>query len=278
MTKKALLIGINYKNTKNELNGCINDIQNIKSFLTTNCDYNLENICVMTDEEKLLPTRANIEDKIKWLVSNNLKGDTLVFYYSGHGSYVRDLNKDETDCKDECIIPLDYEESGEILDDWLFSNMISKISTGISLYCFTDCCHSGTIMDLQYNCKSLCQYKKSDLKNCKNYISTDWTDKYSFSVEASKKVKGNVVLFSGCQDKETSADAYIKSKSQSQGAFTFCLLEILNNNLDKRNKLKKLKLRDILKEVNCRLDINGYDQNSQLSTCRLNGIDKTLDI
>ena len=31
MTKKALLIGINYKNTENELNGCINDIQNIKS-------------------------------------------------------------------------------------------------------------------------------------------------------------------------------------------------------------------------------------------------------
>ena len=31
--KYALLIGINYKNTTNELNGCINDVMNMKKYI-----------------------------------------------------------------------------------------------------------------------------------------------------------------------------------------------------------------------------------------------------
>ena len=46
-TRKALFIGINYKGQKGELRGCINDVHNIKNFLSQN--YQLDEILVLTD-------------------------------------------------------------------------------------------------------------------------------------------------------------------------------------------------------------------------------------
>jgi hypothetical protein len=37
--KRALLIGINYIGSSNQLNGCINDVANIKSFLIQRFDF-----------------------------------------------------------------------------------------------------------------------------------------------------------------------------------------------------------------------------------------------
>jgi len=285
MIKKALLIGINYTGTPNELNGCINDIKNVNSFLTTNCKFSNENIKLLSDDEEnieLKPTRFNIENNINWLTTNILPGDILVFHYSGHGGNTIDRTRDETDGKDETLIPLDYETAGEITDDWLFDNLISKIPKDVSLYCFLDCCHSGTAVDLKHNYQSNCKYKKGILTGFpKVYIKEDWTDAFSYSLERSREIlgRGNICLFSGCQDKETSADAYINRSSQ--GAFTFCLLETLKNNLQQdslRYKNNTLKLRTILKEINCRLDCHGFSQNTQISLNKRENFDTTLNL
>jgi hypothetical protein len=155
-------------------------------------------------------------------------------------------------------------EKGEIADDWLFENMISKIQENINLYCFFDSCHSGTVVDLKYNYKSKCKPK---IKKITNYEASQWSDSFNFEIERSNDVKGNIIMLSGCQDKETSADAFIANKGQ--GAFTFCLIETFKNNLetveDGSVKFKNIKLRNIFKEINCRLDINKFNQNSQLS-------------
>ncbi len=145
MSKKAVIIGINYKDTENALNGCINDAKNYKEHLK-----NFE-IKLMTDESEIKPTKRNIEDSIKWLVENNKFGDCLFFIYSGHGSQIKDKNNDESDGKDEVIIPIDIDKNGFISDDYLFENMVSKIVKGCNLTVITDCCHSGTMIDLKYN-------------------------------------------------------------------------------------------------------------------------------
>ena len=91
--------------------------------------------------------------------------------------------------------------------------------------------------------------------------------------------KRNVYLFSGCQDKETSADATINNSGQ--GAFTYCLLETLKTNLQENTQRFKngtLKLRNILKEINCRLDINGFEQNTQLSLSKKENFESTLNL
>ena len=282
MVKKALLIGINYNGTDAQLNGCINDIKNINTVLTSNCAYQPSNIRVLTEVSGVAPTRANIESNIRWLVDNCLPGDTLFFYYSGHGAFIKDNNGDEADGNDEVIVPLDYQTKGVITDDWLFSNMVEKIPTNVTLWAFTDCCHSGTMIDLKYNYRSMCELKSGQLRNGMTYNPNDWTDKFAFSMERSRDVAGNVYLFSGCQEAEKSADAFIAR--QHQGAFSFCLLELIQSNLTKmsdgtmRFNTGRIKLRNILKEVNCRLDINGYrGQNSQLSMSKQSDLERTFD-
>jgi len=278
MVKKALLIGINYINTSYELNGCINDINNINNFLQTYCEYNSENIHMLTEKEKVLPTKSNIMKHIEWFVSNNVKGDTLFFYYSGHGSNIKDKNKDETDKKDEEIITLD----GELSDDWLYKNLVSRIEKDINMWCFFDSCFSGTVLDLQYNYISKCKYKKGKLKNDIKYNPDEWTTKFSFSEENSLNSIGNVCEFSGCLDKQTSADAYVENLNQ--GAFTFCLLKFLNNHIitlpnnKKRFSGANIKLKDVLKEINALLDINNFEQNSQLSIGKIQDIERYFEI
>lgn len=280
--KKALLVGINYKNTENELYGCINDVNNIKSFLTSQCYYQNDKIKLLTEDEETKPTKDNILLGFDWLLENVVAGDILVFYYSGHGSFVRDTNKDESDLRDEVIVPLDYMENGIIVDDIIMANLIKKVPSNVTLWCFSDSCNSGTVVDLLYNYRSLCSLKRGKRVNNNQYISSDWTDSFNFSIEKSRDVIGNVYLFSGCKDNEYSNDAFIDNKNQ--GAFTFCLLQCLTNRLRTVNENTRfvngtLKLRTMLKEINCRLDIYGFTtQNSQLSMSKRNDIDRTLDL
>ena len=279
MIKKALLIGINYTGSENELKGCINDVKNVRTFLTGNCKFSSSNIKLLSDEESEKPTRANMENNIKWLVTDNLPGDILVLHYSGHGGNIIDRNRDEADGRDETLIPLDFETAGEITDDWLFENLVSKVPKDVTLWCFFDCCHSGTVIDLKHNYQSNCKYRKGSIPENLIYKKEEWTDSFIFSLERSKDVVGNVCLFSGCQDKETSADAFINNTGQ--GAFTYCLLETLKSNLQEntlRYKNGTLKLRSVLKEVNCRLDSKGFTQNTQISLSRKENFETTLNL
>lgn len=269
--KKALLIGINYRNTANELQGCIKDIENVRDFLTQYCDFQPQNITMMSDDTTAcLPTRANIQQQLQLLVQDCIEGDLLILHYSGHGSYIVDRSKDETDRRDEVLVPLDFKTAGFLVDDWLFTNVAQRVPKGVTLYMFCDSCHSGTMLDLKYNYKSRCT-----LKNRRNtpsvYNPADWTDSFTVSLERSRiETQGNVYLLSGSLDPQTAADAFIDNKHQ--GAFTFCLLESLSQNLQtmsdgtqKRFRNGTIKLRNLLKEINCRLQIYNYSQRTQLS-------------
>jgi len=282
MVKRAVLVGINYKGSSAQLSGCINDITHINGILRSNCGYNPANIRVLTEESSISPTRANIESNINWLMTDARPGDTLFFYYSGHGSSMRDSSSDETDGKDEVLIPLDYETKGVITDDWLYNNMVNRVPEGARLWAFTDCCHSGTMIDLKFNFRSLCELRTGKLQRGMVYNSRDWSDRFTMSLERSRDTRGKVCLFSGCQDQETAADAFLANRHQ--GAFSYCLIEMIKNNLVRQSDGTfrfdgtRIKLRNALKEINCRLDINGFTgQNSQLSLSAQQDLENTLD-
>jgi len=273
MVKKAVLIGINYTGTSAQLNGCINDVVHMNEYLTKQCGFSGANIRILTDDPKnaLQPTRRNMEENMKWLVDRCSAGDTLVFHFSGHGTHVKDRNGDETDGRDEALCPLDYEKAGVIIDDWISDNMLAKVPENATLIAFSDCCHSGTMMDLRFNYQSLCEYKKGQVRRGISYEPMDWTDRFSFSLEKAKPIVGDVCLFSGCQDVEKSMDARINGVSQ--GAFTHCLLETLKTRKVGHN------LRDLLKEINCRLDIRGFTgQSSQLSLSKMQLLEGSLTL
>lgn len=54
--KRALLIGINYRETPSELRGCINDVNNVKEFLLTK-GYKEKYITILTDDTEVKPTQ-----------------------------------------------------------------------------------------------------------------------------------------------------------------------------------------------------------------------------
>lgn len=226
MSKIALLIGINYRGTKSELSGCINDINNTKDILKKVYKYEEKNIIVLTDDTIIKPTSNNITIQLYDLAFRTKKEDIKEIWisYSGHGSYVTDTNKDEMDKKDECLVPLDYEKNGLITDDML-NHIFSFIDPKIAVIVVIDACHSETILDLTY------RY----ISGNKNVIENK-----------SNKIKSNVILISGCRDIETSADAYnINNSMKYSGAMTTAFLETLkkfNYKITCWNLLKEMRL------------------------------------
>lgn len=90
--KKALLIGINYTGTENELNGCHNDVENVRDFLVNDRGFSddSKDMVIMTDTPDnegtpFWPSGENILAAFKWLTSYNRDGDILWLSYSGHG-------------------------------------------------------------------------------------------------------------------------------------------------------------------------------------------------
>ncbi len=243
--KKALLIGINYIGTKNELNGCINDIVNIKKYLIES-GYSEDNMLVMTEVAKnpqKIPTKKNIIDGIKWLVENVNEGDQLYMHYSGHGGSIKDFSGDETDGLDEVIFPL----NGYIVDDKLRKILVDKIPRGVSLTCIFDCCHSGTVLDLRYN------YKVDVSKN---------NPKYDIQIDTQyKNTEGEVILLSGCKDDQTSADSY--EKRQFQGAMTYSFLETMKL---LKSEEKDPTYKNLIKNLTKFIKKRGYTQVPQLSS------------
>lgn len=260
--KKALLIGINYIGTRNELGGCINDINNIQKFIIENCDYKEENIKKLTDKTEIKPFYKNIEDSIINLTKDIKAGDTLLFYYSGHGSQIDD-DDDKTNELDQVLVPLDYKKNGFITDTWLFDNLAKVLPKDVTLWCFTDCCHSGTILNLEYN---LVYNRQKNRQKTDLYNEDDWINMYTFYLTNNKiETNGDIFMFSGCLDEQTSVDL------GDRGAFTNVLLETLS-----KCKNNPRKIIDILKELDCRLNIDGHSQIPQLSIGNLDDMHKNL--
>lgn len=147
---RALLIGINYVGTENELQGCHNDVMQMTRFFAAK-GYNEAFMKLLLDDGKHEPpTLANIVNGMSWLVQDAKQGDTLLFHYSGHGTSIADQDGDEDDGLDEALVPMDYARAGLLRDDDIYKILIQRLPEGVKLVCICDCCHSGTIMDLPY--------------------------------------------------------------------------------------------------------------------------------
>lgn len=208
---KALLIGINYFGTKAELRGCINDVHNLHGLLTQNAGWNPQNIRTLTDDGKGggQPTRKNMEENMRWLVADAQPGDVLFFSFSGHGAQQEDPEGAERDGMNETLLPSDFEKKGMITDDQVSNMLVRPLPSGVRLTAVLDCCHSGTGMDLPF---SWSMRSKSWEEETNPFHS-----------------QGDVIMFSGCEDDQTSSD--VKTKyGQAGGAMTMAFTDVLRKN------------------------------------------------
>lgn len=161
-TKRALLIGINYVGAESGvLSGCHNDVHNMVEYIRDVHGFAEENITVLLDDgEHTSPTYENMVNAYRTIVDQAEPGDALFCHYSGHGCGIKDDESEESDGKDEALVPVDYLENGVIRDDDLFEILIKPLKDDVHLMCIMDCCHSGSILDLPYIYKASGEFQE----------------------------------------------------------------------------------------------------------------------
>lgn len=238
--KKALLIGINYKNTEGELRGCVNDVNDLKKMLTSKYDYSPSNVTTVIDSEA---TRKNILKQFTELLRSGKSGETLFVSFSGHGYYWDDIyNKDEIDGKDELIVTVD---NYAIVDDELKNIIDANLKENVTLIALFDNCHSGTILDLPYH------YFKEDKEMIHHSLCKD--------------TKGTVICLSGCRDDQVSMDAYLQG--DFNGALTFHFVEMLTHN-------RSLTWKKLVDSLRSNLELKQFNQVPQITCGRKMDLDQ----
>lgn len=203
--KLALLMGLNYENdARLKLRGCINDTVIIKDILVKDFGYTENDIILLTDNTEIKPTKRNIENELNKILarvrSENIR--ELFISFSGHGASVRDMDRDESDGRDEALVPLDVYTNGIITDDYIHAAFLSKLPSNVNVFSIIDCCHSGTIFDLQYK-----------------YVHHGGSATNGvFVVDNRKRVGAKVLKIGGSRDDQYGADAFLDG--EFKGAMT----------------------------------------------------------
>jgi hypothetical protein len=83
------------------------------------------------------------------------------------------------------------------------------------------------------------------------------------------KTAGEVFCISGCQDEQTSADAFLGG--QASGVVTYLLLNCLNNNSESTYKWKHL-----LKDICCGEKVNRFTQRTALTSGNALNLEDTV--
>lgn len=248
-------------------------------------------------ETDFAPTKKNILAGFRWLIKDAKKGDSLMLHYSGHGGKVKNTDGTEKSGYDQTVIPVDFESAGQIIDDEVHDILCKQLPKGVRLTAIFDCCHSESIMDLPFvynvngnleivendknaaisklvaagtrafldrkNKKALMNFGKEvmavgkgALKGSKDGRSDD------AKVEAAKAntTDADIIMFSGCKDDQTSADATIKG--EASGAMSYALIKTLKN-----HKNQSITYTDLLREMREVLE-GKYTQVPQLSAGR----------
>ena len=256
--RRALLVGINYIGTPYRLFGCINDVVNMGSYLQKVRKY--DSFIIMTDTSTIKPTRSNILSGFRALLQGAKSGDELWFHFSGHGTLVQDASRDEESGKDSCICPIDVARAGFISDDVIRNNLAALVPKGVRLYMVLDACHSGTGCDLRYKYDDDSYLTNRLASLPEKYVPNDWSLRQtSYEFKRYNKTSGEVFCISGCQDEQTSADAFLGG--QASGVVTYLLLNCLNNNSESTYKWKHL-----LKDICCGEKVNRFTQRTALTS------------
>jgi len=225
MTNRALLVGINAYPSPNRLSGCINDIEDMSSYLQSACGFGAGDIQTITDKQA---TTANILAALEAFVASLAPGDRALFHYSGHGAQMPSRTSGEIDGLDEVICPVDFDWSdAHAIRDDDFNRIFAAVPAGVELVWISDSCHSGTLT------KALppfgVTFKERRIlppKRIRDEIAKASSGPKAIAVRPlTPPTKLNVGLISGCRSDQTSADALIDGRYN--GAATYYLLRAL---------------------------------------------------
>jgi hypothetical protein len=225
---KALNIGINkYPDPANWLKGCVNDARDWRAFLA---GRGFSVAPMLLDSQA---TKKNILAAMTKLVRSLQPNETGVITFSGHGTWMPDMNGDEPDGRDEALCPYDMDEDTVVLDDEIHNILLDRdLKSRVVL--LTDSCHSATVFRFvgRPNVKLRARYLPPT-----NFVKSGSKLQQISEIEASSRVKEitgihptnrslkNVLHFGGCNDKSYSYDALFNKRFN--GAFSYLALQLL---------------------------------------------------
>lgn len=261
--KKALLVGINDYGGVNDLRGCINDVTNVRSVLKMQWGFDNEDIRVLTDQRA---TKRNILVRLENMIAYAQAGDVLVFHFSGHGSQIRDRNNDELkDHMDEVLCPYDMNWDNGFISDDMLGEVVEQLSPGVLLEIILDCCHAGTATRVDAFGRAeehgpffpvINRYLPPPVDITARFTDQRLPLKPKKAFRDDPRITSRHVLWAGCQDHQTSADALIDGSFN--GAFTYYLCHQLRKNKQEGNRS------DLLRGVKQSLMNQHYAQSPQL--------------
>ena len=190
-------------------------------------DLGIETKCYLREN-------ANSSNFISELLSLSKKannGDFIFLTFSGHGSFVEDVNGDEEDGYDEILVFYDR----LVIDDEIFVQF-SRFESGVKIFFVTDSCHSGSVSRIlkMTNSNSI---NKNDEEYIVRGIDSEITEEIFRSNDIYRLIKNNInekaievhssiIHISACQDNQTAWDGNVVMKN---GGFTSIFLEVWNN-------------------------------------------------
>lgn len=260
MSKRALVIGIDYVGQPCELRGCANDARAWGKLLAR-LGFQVTSL-IDCDEEPsgLPPTRANILRELMILITS--PATTLFYVFAGHGSQRLDTTHDEADGRDEILCPVDFRRGQSISDDAL-RGLWQCLQPSKQLFAVHDCCHSGSGMDLKYEL-----YDRGG---------SYWRFIPAEGNENASETPGHVLLLSGCKDSQTSAEieVAVAGNSTERGALSVAAIAVLekytvsgSHSADGGEEVK-VSVSTLLRETRERLREKKMTQVAQLSSGRL---------
>ena len=260
MSKRALIVGINEFETVSPLRGCVNDTQTIRDVLKRH--YGFEDVKILTDAEATAAAiRSHLSD---WLLTEYAGdgSDVRLFHFSSHGTQVPDQGDDEWECQDEAIVTYDHDWDNPFRDDDL-REIFDPVPENVNFTFIADCCHSGSIQRaaLDENLQITPRYvppppevrreieQKLEARDAaadkfaaaklaeelRGVPQEQWAARMQALLSGLRNSYrdnrfgvvpvGRHVLFAGCQDKQTAADAFIDNAHR--GAFTWGLTQAI---------------------------------------------------
>jgi NADPH-dependent curcumin reductase CurA len=139
---RALLVGIaDYPKPEDRLGGPVNDVFLVSSVLQE-MGFPPESMRVVLNERA---TCKGIRERFAWLVEGARAGDTLFFYFAGHGTQIAAYgHESEVERIDECLVPYDFDwQAANAITDDEFAGLYGQLPYNVRFFSVLDCCHSG---------------------------------------------------------------------------------------------------------------------------------------
>lgn len=219
MRKLSLHFGLNtidneiYKGKYRKLINSINDavyyqsIASKKGFSTS----------LFTDKSA---TKDSFSRQLTTAAAQLEAGDYLLITYSGHGTFVKDLNGDETDGRDEALVLYD----GILLDDTIYE-LWTLFKEGVRILLITDSCYNATVIRLKNFKLKEKKYLKS-IKLSARFLET-FQNKKPISNKTPKELKCSLIHLASSSDGGQSNGG---SSNTKLSTYTYNLSLLLKNN------------------------------------------------